>query len=304
MGSSRRLPVRAPDATLTPAEGPPPFERIGVVGLGLIGGSIALAVRELWPAALVIGVDRNDVLEQAMVRHAIDVGADDLGMLAEADLVVLAAPVQQNIAILRDLPDAVVGDAVVTDVGSTKRAVVDAAASLPSRLPFVGGHPLTGAAHAGLVAAAPGLFVGHPWILTPSGDLTEDVVSRVSAFVEAMGARPTRMDPAHHDAVLAFVSHLPQLTASALMRVVGETVGEDGLEVAASGLVDTTRLASSRGDVWADICATNADHLGAAIDRLIEELSALRGALDDRHAVLNAFEAAAAWRSRLKPRDV
>jgi prephenate dehydrogenase len=304
VATARRLPVRTADTTLTPAEGPPPFARIGVVGLGLIGGSIALAAREVWPTTLVIGVDRNEVLEQAMVRHAIDVGADDLGMLAEADLVVLSAPVLQPISILRDLPDVVAGDAVVTDVGSTKLAVVRAAADLPGRLSFVGGHPLTGAARGGLGSAAAGLFVGRRWILTPSGDLRGEVVSRVSAFVEAVGARPMPMDPARHDALLAFVSHLPQLTASALMRVVGEAVGDEGLDVAAGGLLDTTRLASSPGDIWADICATNADHLEAAIDHLIEELSAMRRGLGDRDAVMSAFAAAAAWRARLATRDL
>src|SRR4051794_28417779 len=100
--------------------GPPVFRKIGIVGLGLIGGSIALASRELWPAALVIGVDRKGVLEAAMRRHAIDVGADDLVVLAEADLVILAAPVGQNLALLSQLDAHVRGAAIITDTGSTK----------------------------------------------------------------------------------------------------------------------------------------------------------------------------------------
>src|SRR6187549_4038978 len=101
---------------------PPIFQRVGIVGLGLIGGSIALAARHTWPAGLVVGVDRKDVLERAMVLHAIDVAADDSIVLAEADLVILAAPIQQNLEILRDLADNVLGEAVVSDTGSTKRA--------------------------------------------------------------------------------------------------------------------------------------------------------------------------------------
>src|SRR4051812_29614485 len=105
----------------------PIFTRISIVGLGLIGGSIALAARELWPSALVIGVDNKDVLETAMRRHAIDVAADDLVVLAEADLVILAAPVRQNLALLNQLTGHVRGEAVVTDTGSTKRDIVEAA---------------------------------------------------------------------------------------------------------------------------------------------------------------------------------
>src|SRR5881396_2584231 len=114
------------------AEGQPPiFEKIGIIGLGLIGGSIALAAREVWPASLVIAVDNKDVLETAMRLHAIDVAADDLIVLAEADLVVLAAPVRQNIALMSELDDNVRQAAVITDTGSTKRAVADAARALP-----------------------------------------------------------------------------------------------------------------------------------------------------------------------------
>src|SRR4249919_2989017 len=111
----------------------PIFNRVGIVGLGLIGGSIALAARELWPSALVIGVDNKDVLETAMRLHAIDVAADDLIVLAEADLVILAAPVRQNLALLDELDENVRTPAVVTDVGSTKRAIVEAARALPAR---------------------------------------------------------------------------------------------------------------------------------------------------------------------------
>src|SRR6266702_1500153 len=149
-----QLPVIQPGRR---ESGPPIFARIGIVGLGLVGGSIALAAREVWPASLVIGVDNKDVLETAMRLHAIDVAADDLIVLAEADLVVLAAPVRQNIALLAELDDNVRQAAVITDTGSTKRDIVSAAASLPPRFTFIGGHPLAGAAHGGLDHARPDL---------------------------------------------------------------------------------------------------------------------------------------------------
>src|SRR3954454_13381582 len=135
-----QLPVLQPGR---PIEGQPPiFEKIGVVGLGLIGGSIAMAAREIWPTSLVIAVDNKDVLETAMRLHAIDVAADDLIVLAEADIVVLAAPALQNLALLAELDEHVRQPAVVTDTSSTKRAIADAARALPARFTFVGGHPL------------------------------------------------------------------------------------------------------------------------------------------------------------------
>src|SRR5258706_8527914 len=137
---AKELPVIQPGQK--PAGQKPIFDKMGIVGLGLIGGSIALKARELWPSALVIAVDNKDVLETAMRLHAIDVAADDLIVLAEADIVILAAPVKQNIAILEELEENVRVHAVITDTGSTKREIAAAARALPLRFTFVGGHPL------------------------------------------------------------------------------------------------------------------------------------------------------------------
>jgi len=277
----------------------PIFHKIGVVGLGLIGGSIALAARELWPASLVIGVDNKDVLETAMRLHAIDVAADDLIVLAEADLVILAAPVRQNLAILEELDENVRTPAVITDVGSTKRAIVDAARGLPPRFTFIGGHPLGGAAASGLEHARPDLFKGRPWLFTPPGDAGGEAMDKLMAFVQALGAVPRIMAAAAHDRLLAFLSHLPQLTASALMQTVGEAVGEEGLGLAGRGLVDTTRLASSSAEIWKDIATTNADELGVALDTLIAVLTDLREELSDGDRLGEVFLTAARWRARL-----
>src|SRR6478736_8862582 len=159
-------------------EGQPPiFQKIGIVGLGLIGGSIALAAREIWPTSLVIAVDNKDVLETAMRLHAIDVAADDAVVLAEADLIILAAPVKQNLMLLDTLDEHVRQPAVVTDTGSTKRAIVEAATSLPPRFTFIGGHPLGGAARGGIDHARPDLFTGRPWLFTPTSDRTAAALS-------------------------------------------------------------------------------------------------------------------------------
>jgi prephenate dehydrogenase len=220
-------------------------------------------------------------------------------MLAEVDLVVLAAPVLTNIERLAELPDALDGSAVVTDVGSTKRAMLDAARRLPDRLAFIGGHPLAGAARAGISFASPDLFRHRPWVLTPGAETRDADLARLEQFIGALGARPMAMTPDEHDRVLSWVSHLPQLVASSLMRVVGDAVGSAGLELAGRGLRDTTRLASSPPHVWIDICRTNGDLIRAALDRVIGELQELRSGIADPDVVASVFDAAARWRDAL-----
>src|SRR5438128_8636815 len=287
---SMELPVIQPGR---PRETQPPiFEKIGIVGLGLIGGSIAQAARQLWPTSLVIAVDNKDVLETAMRMHAIDVAADDLIVLADADIVILAAPVKQNIALLDELDEYVRQPAVVTDTGSTKREIVAAARSLPPRFTFVGGHPLAGAARGGLEHARADLFAGRPWLITQRSE-------RLESFIRALGAEPKVVDADAHDRMLAYLSHLPQFTASALMTVVGEAVQDAGLALAGRGLADTTRLASSPSDIWKDIAATNADEISPALDALIAVLKDLRRDLAHGDRLSEVFEEANRWRDAL-----
>ncbi|HWW88273.1 MAG TPA: prephenate dehydrogenase/arogenate dehydrogenase family protein [Vicinamibacterales bacterium] len=293
-----RLPIVQPHQS----SADPIFAKIGIVGLGLIGGSIALAAREIWPKSLVIAVDDKDVLETAMRLHAIDVAADDLIVLAEADLVVLAAPVKQNIELLAQLDDYVRQPAIVTDTSSTKREIVRAAALLPPRFTFVGGHPLAGAAQSGLQHARPDLFNGRPWLLTPTTEASADAVDKLSSFIRAFGSEPRVVGVDAHDQLLAFLSHLPQLTASALMAVVGDACGPSGLALAGNGLADTTRLAASPPDIWRDIAATNADDIGAALDRLIALLQELRDDLPRGDRLTEVFEEAQKWRQALPPK--
>ena len=200
----RRLPLceagRLPEAE-------PLFERIAIVGLGVIGGSLALAAKQVWPKALVIGVDANDVLERAVRLHAVDVGANDLVVAADAELVVLAAPVAANLKLLADLPEYLNGECIVTDVGASKRTIVAAARSLPVRLTFVGGDPLAGAPRRGIESARAELFVGRPWVLTPL-ERSSLPVARLSQFVRGVGAIPVEMTAEIHDELAAYLTHL------------------------------------------------------------------------------------------------
>jgi prephenate dehydrogenase len=278
----------------------PPFETIAIVGLGLIGGSIAFAAREQWPSVRVVAVDRPAVLAHAASSGAIDRTAAGIAEIGRADLVVLAAPVQQNVQLLEQAWSHFDGSTVITDVGGTKRHIVEAASAHPKKQStFLGGHPIGGAEHGGFGFARPDLFRGRPWIFTPDASTPADVLSRLSRFVRGLGARPTTMDAAEHDRLMAFVSHLPQLTASALMQVVGQAATSDGLRLAGRGLTDTTRLASSPVSSWREVCAANADALREALDALIASLSKLRADLDGGAAVQEIFDEAAQWRAEL-----
>jgi prephenate dehydrogenase len=259
------------------------FRRIAIVGAGLIGGSLALAVRERDLGADVCTLDRND----------------DLGLVADADLIILAAPITENIRILQALRSRVLPGTIITDTGSTKVAIVAAA----NGLRFVGGHPVAGAAASGRSAAREDLFEGRPWVLTPTpSDRVEDV-ARLRTFLERIGGIVHLLSPDAHDRLFALISHLPQLVVSALMDVVGSAAGENGLTLAGQGLRDTTRLAASPAGIWRDIVQTNHENIATSLDALIAALTALR---DDSSGdlVTTMFERAARWKQALEERSI
>lgn len=287
-----------------PSPDPPVFQKIAIVGLGLVGGSIAFGARRAWPSTRVSAVDREPVVREALSRRAIDAAADDLASVADADLIVLAAPVRQNITLLRRVAVHASPSAVITDVGGTKRTIAAAAAALSQPVTFVGGHPLGGGARGGFEFATAGLFARRPWIFTPQDATPADAVRRLSAFVTGLGALPMTMPAPEHDRLMALISHLPQLATTALMEVVGRAATVSGLRLAGQGLVDTTRLASSPADVWRDICVTNADEIRTALDLLIERLSEMRSDLQRAEMIDAVFDDAARWRAELmKGRD-
>jgi prephenate dehydrogenase len=292
--NARRRTVRA--RTAPAADRAPVFGRIGIVGFGLIGGSIALAARRRWPKVKIVAVDVDEVARRAVETRVADRAGDDLDLLSEADLIVLAAPVLTSIKVLPALPSIVRRDALVTDVASTKRLIVAAAETTP--LSFVGGHPIAGAVESGCRHAKADLFDGHSWILTPRANHAPQL-DRLELFVRGVGAVPHVMTPELHDRYLAIISHLPQFASSALMHVVGKTGGDMALELAGAGLADSTRLAGSPPGIWKDIAATNEDALRAALDELIHALEHLRDGLTDGSAIESTFASARRWRDAL-----
>lgn len=259
-----------------------PFSRVAVIGDGLIGESVALAAERVWPSIRVRRFDR---------------GAD-LVRVREAQLVVLAAPVLANIRLLELLEPHLDQQALVTDVGSTKRRIV--AAAERRSFAFIGGHPMAGAARGGAANARADLFEGRSWVLTPSAKHGSDGLVRLEAFVAGLGAMPHVMTPDLHDQVIGAVSHLPQFSASALMHVVGKLAGDTGLELAGTGLHDSTRLAASPADIWRDVAATNDDVLKRALDALIRALTDLRDSIPKADAVDAVFTSACRWRGALE----
>ncbi len=277
-----------------------PFRTIGIVGVGLVGGSIGLAARTRWPGIRVVGFDRKEVVREAMGLGAITDRADAMSALAgESDLIILAAPIAQNLERFGELAPIVNPATVVTDVGSTKRGIVAAADAQP-RVSFVGGHPLGGAATSGVSAARDHLFRGRPWILTPSGSHTTKPLERLERFVRGLGALPSLLSAEAHDRLMAFVSHLPQVTASALLHTIGAAVGEPGLALSGPGLADTTRLASSPPGIWRDILAANADYVEEALEGLGRELDAVRRGLETSGRIPELFTSAMQWRRSLR----
>jgi prephenate dehydrogenase len=277
----------------------PPFRNLAIVGVGLIGGSVGLAARSRWPGVRVIGIDSRDVLASALALGAVTDTAGDLAAAAGADLVVLCAPVAANVAALETLKARIAPEAVVTDVSSTKRAIVRAAEAI-GLTTFVGGHPLAGAATSGTASARDRLFRGRPWLLTPGASTDARAVERLRAFALALGAAPTVLDAAAHDRLMAYVSHLPQVVASVLLDTVGTAVGEAGLALSGPGLADTTRLASSPGPLWAGIVGANADHVAEALGRLEAALAAIRGGFGRPEGIEATFASAARWRRAIK----
>lgn len=273
----------------------PPFTRVGIAGLGLIGGSIALALRAARPDIHITGVDVAPTIEAALSRKIIDDARESAGALADLDLIVLATPVAAILETVDELGRRGVS-AVVTDVGSTKRRILEAAehAALEH---FIGGHPMTGSERAGLEAARADLFSGRPWFLMPGHGASPSARALVDRFVRTVGGTPVAIAPDAHDRNVAYLSHLPQLLSVWLMVTSGDAVGEGGLKYAGRGFDEMTRLAASSSAVWQSIIATNADYIAEALHELVTIVPPVPGI--DAARLRDVFARANRWRERL-----
>jgi prephenate dehydrogenase len=257
------------------------MKRLAVIGVGLVGGSLALALRRAGVAASVAGFDRDaQALERAAALGVIDAAAGSASEAARgADVVVVAVPVRSIGPVLHDVALAMDPQAVVTDVGSTKGEVVAIArGELRDRFPrFVPGHPIAGREASGVEAAVADLFRAARVVLTPAPETAADALELVKACWEAAGARVTSMPAERHDRIFAAVSHLPHVLSFALVSEIAERAdAEDLLGFAAGGFRDFTRIAASSPEMWRDIALQNRTALLEELDRYGARLAVFR----------------------------
>ena len=284
---------------------PARFGRVAVLGVGLIGGSFALALKGAGACASVVGVGRNpDNMRIAKERGIVDsVESDAAVAVRGADLVLIAAPVAQFPDLFARIVPGLAPSALVMDAGSTKQDVVAAArAAMGGRIgQFVPAHPIAGAEHSGAAAAKADLYQGKRVVLAPLAENSAALIERAAAAWEACGARISRMSAAEHDAVFAAVSHLPHVLAFALVHEVAQRANSGQLfGYAAGGFRDFTRIASSHPEMWRDICVANREALVAELDRYVDSLRALRVPLaaGDGKALEAVFDEARNARNR------
>lgn len=279
------------------------MQTVAIFGVGLIGGSFALALRQAGFKGRILGVSSPATIEKAVARGVIDEGAPVGVAAAAADLVYLSQPIEAILSTLHQVDAHVRPGTLITDAGSTKAEIVRRAARDVKSGVFLGGHPMAGKESRGVEAADAGLFAGRPYVLTPAPgmDLESGTAAELKTFIQAMGARLVILDPAGHDRYAALISHLPQLASTALAEVIGAEPA--AAQVAGPASVDLTRLALSPYDIWRDIFATNTASIDRVLGAYIEKLQQLRAELgkpSSESAMESAFERAADAATKLR----
>jgi prephenate dehydrogenase len=279
-----------------------PIETVTIVGVGLIGGSFAKALRANGYKGKIIGVSSPSTLQQALADGVIDRGEEFDAGIAAADLVYLSHPVSRILEQIPRVASLCRRSALVTDAGSTKSEIVRRA-SESFRAPsiFLGGHPMAGKAERGVAVAEAGLFQGAVYAITPrESRLPESpLVDAFVAWIRRIGATPMVLSPEQHDEIVTWTSHLPQLAVTALAATIGDSLSSDeNARLAGPGLRDTTRLAESSFEIWKDILATNGENIDRALEQFIRRLESIRRDLHSPR-LGRQFEAAAALRKNL-----
>jgi prephenate dehydrogenase len=277
-----------------------PLTRLSILGVGLLGGSIGLAVKAAGMPCRVVGYGhRKETIQRALVVGAIDESAtSSKAAVKDADLIILCTPVGLFEPLLAEIAGEIPDGAIVTDVGSTKRSVVKLGEMmLPKSAHFIGSHPMAGSEKRGIEFARADLFQGARCIVTPTERSDAEATEKVEQFWRQLGMTTTRMSPGEHDRLICDVSHLPHAVAAALIAMQGDAA----LTLAGKGFLDTTRIAGGDGALWRDILHDNADNLADSIERFRAQLDELLKLLDPskRDALAAWLNHAAARRAKL-----
>jgi prephenate dehydrogenase len=264
---------------------------VTIAGVGLIGGSFALALRQAGFQGKIIGASSPATVRAALDRGAIDEALPLAEAAAQSDIIYLAQPIEKILETLNVIDSAVRPGTLITDAGSTKQAIVDRACQTIRRGRFVGGHPMAGKEARGVQAADANLFQSRPYVLTGSDAVLED-------WIKKIGARLVKLDAAEHDRLVALVSHLPQVLSTALASLIADS--PETARVAGPAAADLTRLALSPYDIWRDIFATNTQEIDRAIGDAIARLQTLRENLLSEPDMQGMFARAAQAASRLR----
>jgi prephenate dehydrogenase len=273
------------------------FQQVTIVGLGLLGSSLGLALKRLAPAPRVVGCDLSgDARREANSKKAVDKATGNVvDAVQGSDLVVLATPVRAIELVMQEIAPHLAPGTVVTDTGSTKRQIVDWAAQyLPSTVSFVGGHPMTGRNTAGTRGPAAELFENAVYCVSSPPSADAKAVENIVKMVEALGSTPYFVEPDEHDGLVASISHLPYVVSTAVMRIAATDRGwREAKTIAAGGFATATHLTDGDPRMFADICLTNREQVSRQISRLIDELDDLRAAVErGDEAIYDRFVAA------------
>ncbi len=278
------------------------MQTVAIFGVGLIGGSFALAIRKAGFTGRIIGVSSDQTIRTALAMHVIDEALTASDAAAQADLLYLAQPIHTILDSLAELDAWVKPRALITDAGSTKQAIVQRASQAISRAQFLGGHPMAGRERRGVEAAEADLFQGRPYVLTPqsAAELETPAVREFLSWIPRIGSFPVILNPDQHDRTVAFTSHLPQLVSTALAATLDQRP-EPETGVFGPALVDSTRLALSSFDIWGDIFATNRRQILVALECYIAKLQEFREYLDG-DTMRRQFDAAAHLAAQVRDR--
>lgn len=282
------------------------IKQLTIFGVGLIGGSLSLALRKAGYCEKVVGCSRNE----AHLQRAVDLGVidnyelDPVSAVKDADMILLAVPMRAIKPVLESIVDHVKADAIITDAGSAKRSVIEAATSAyggeisPN---FVAGHPIAGREKSGVEAAIDDLYIDHKVILTPVSNTSDEAISRVKQMWETAGAIVETLDVKQHDDVLAATSHLPHVLAYSLVNTLSKSeYGDHVFDFAAGGFKDFSRIASSDPVMWRDICLENKEAIVASLAQYQKDLADLMALIEneDAEGLNNVFAHSKSTRDR------